>query len=204
MQTLTDPLHSLTFGYDGANRPISTTLPDTNTIGASFDANSNLTSLTPPGRGAHAFAYQGGDLEQDYTPPLLGVATHVHTDYDLDRNLLRVLPDGLPAITPTYDITNGRLMSVTFNAGVLSYDYVPASGRVNSVTAPDLNKLSYGYDGPLFTRRRLGTRQTVQLGRCRVWGWNRCACTTYQRRSFRCRPGYGSTRAGRRDRLLTR
>jgi RHS repeat-associated protein len=151
MQTLTDPLHSLTFAYDGANRPISTTLPDTNTIGASFDANSNLTSLTPPGRGAHAFAYQAGDLEQDYTPPLLGVATHVHTDYDLDRNLLRVLPDGLPAITPTYDITNGRLMSVNFNAGVLSYDYVPASGRVNSVTAPDLNKLTYGYDGPLLT-----------------------------------------------------
>jgi hypothetical protein len=67
-------------------------LPDSNSLLSSYDTGGNLTSLTPPGKSAHGFSYQAGGLESDYTPPAVdGSDTgHVHTDYDLDRQVSRV------------------------------------------------------------------------------------------------------------------
>ncbi len=151
LQSISDPLHSVSLGYDGANRPTSSILPDLSSISASYDGNGNLLSLTPPGRSAHTFSYQGGDLEQDYTPPSVDAngTGHVLTSYDLDQNVTSVAPNGVASIVPSYDAVNGRLLGLGFSAGTNSYTYVPASGRIASVTAPDGNKLSYSYDGPL-------------------------------------------------------
>ena len=38
-----------------------------------YDANGNVTAITPPGKPAHAFAYTPVDLEQEYRPPAIGV-----------------------------------------------------------------------------------------------------------------------------------
>jgi RHS repeat-associated protein len=151
LQSIADPLHTVSLGYDGANRPISSTLPDLNVISAGYDGDGNLLSLTPPGRAAHTFTYQGGDLEQDYTPPPVDAngTGHVIRSYDLDQNITTVAPDGVASIVPGYDAVNGRLLTLGFSAGTDSYSYVPASGRLASITAPDGNQVSYGYDGPL-------------------------------------------------------
>jgi len=151
LQSITDPLYTVSLGYDGANRPVSSILPDLNVISAGHDGSGNLVSLTPPGRSAHTFSYQSGDLEQDYVPPAVDAngAGHVHTSYDLDQNITRVAPDGLASLVPSYDPVNGRLLTLGFSAGMNSYTYLPASGRIASITAADGNTLSYTYDGPL-------------------------------------------------------
>ena len=56
--------------HDSAQRPVSQTEPDGRVIGIAYDANGNITSLTPPGRSAHAFAYNAVDLLTACVPPL--------------------------------------------------------------------------------------------------------------------------------------
>src|SRR5207244_980979 len=109
-----------------------------------YDGNGNLLSLTPPGRSTHNFSYQGGDLEQDYSPPAVDISGtgHVRTNYDLDHAVTSLVPDGVPSITPGYDAANGRLLSLAFSAGSNSHSYVANSGLVASITAPDGNKVS--------------------------------------------------------------
>ena len=58
-------------------------LPDGRQIRYSYDSAGNVTSITPPGRPAHAFTYTPVDLEEDYVPPDVGAGT----------NLTRRLPD---------------------------------------------------------------------------------------------------------------
>src|SRR5260221_3907213 len=103
LHSVLDPAqHSTTFGYDLAGRPISETLPDLNGIGTSYDANGNVTSVTPPARPAHVFTFWPSVLEKDYFPPDLGQPRTTHTDYNLDRQVSNVSrPDG-DAITPAY------------------------------------------------------------------------------------------------------
>jgi len=57
---------------------------------------------------------QGGDFEQDYTPPSVDSngTGHVHTSYDLDQNPTSIAPDGLPSIVPGCETSTGRLSSV--------------------------------------------------------------------------------------------
>ena len=47
---------------------ISQTLPDGHEILYSYDANNNLTSITPPARPPHGFGYTPVNLEATYTP----------------------------------------------------------------------------------------------------------------------------------------
>ncbi len=151
LQAISDPLHTITFGYDGANRATSSVLSDLTSISATYDGNGNMLSLTPPGRVAHTFSYQAGNLEQDYTPPATNgnLTGHVHTSYDPDRSLASIAPDGLAPIVPTYDAVNGRMLTLGFSAGTNSYTYAPTSGHIASITASDGNKVNYTYDGPL-------------------------------------------------------
>src|SRR3954467_14968288 len=53
-------------------------------------------------KSAHAFSYQAGDLESDYTPPAVdGSGTgHVHTDYNLDRQVWWWPPTESPRTQP--------------------------------------------------------------------------------------------------------
>jgi YD repeat-containing protein len=57
---------------DAAGRVTTTTRPDTEQIGQGYDANGNLTSVTPPGKPAHALGYSDVNLLADYLPPNAG------------------------------------------------------------------------------------------------------------------------------------
>ena len=152
LAALQDPLqHTTTFGYNLAGRMTSSVLPDTGVLGAAYDRSGNVFSITPPGRFAHSFAYSPVDLESDYTPPTVDSSGtgHVSHAYNLDRQLTSSAPDGLPAVIPNYEAVKGRLQSIAFSAGTLTYVYNATTGQVSSVTSPGGTQLSYTYDGAL-------------------------------------------------------
>src|SRR5205807_2398252 len=127
------------------------TLPDTRTIGYAYDGNGNVTSITPPGRPAHAFAYTPVDLEQNYTPPDAGFTPRNTTyGYNLDRQLTLVTrPDG-QTLSLGYD-GGGRLSTLTLPGNlVTTYAYDATKGTLTSITTPN-STLSYTYDGSLLT-----------------------------------------------------
>jgi RHS repeat-associated protein len=73
----------------------------------------------------------------------------VHSDYDLDRTISRISPDGIATTIPSYDPVNGRLISVAFAGGSATFAYKPSSGQLQSITTADGNAISYAYDGAL-------------------------------------------------------
>jgi hypothetical protein len=74
------------------------TLPDLQVIDFGYDANGNMTSLTPPGRPAHGFLFSGVNLTEQYTPPnVTSELAEPQTEYvyNLDRQLdMTKLPRG--------------------------------------------------------------------------------------------------------------
>jgi RHS repeat-associated protein len=148
---VTDPLSNppTLIHYDLAGRPNTITRSDSRTIGIGFDQNGNLTTLTPPGRPAHVFSYWPVDLEKDYTPPDVGQPRTTHRDYNVDRQVINISrPDG-DNITPGYDLTKGRLISLTTSRGAIGVGYDSMTGLLSSITTPDNIGLAYGYDGLL-------------------------------------------------------
>jgi RHS repeat-associated protein len=152
LASLTDPLGRVVrFEYDEAGRVITQTLADSSKILYAYDANDNLTSLTPPGRPAHRFSYTPVDRAETYEPPDVGAgSTQTAYTYNLDRQLTRITrPDG-QLVELGYD-SAGRLSSLTTPRGMLSYSYHPTTGQLAGITAPGGITLSYRYDGDLAT-----------------------------------------------------
>ena len=76
MESITDALDRSTgFEYDAVGRITRQQHHDGRSIAYSYDANGNLTSITPPGRSEHHFNYTPVDLEDNYTPPSLGAGS---------------------------------------------------------------------------------------------------------------------------------
>ena len=148
LAALADPLsRTAGFEYDAAGRVLRQTLPNGEAVGLSYDPAGNLGSVTPPGRPAHAFDYTPVDLLEEYVPPTLGTG-EVRTvyDYDLDRQLRRVVrPDGR-AVDLGYD-TAGRPATLGFSRGQIGYQYHPSTRQLTGVTAPDGQSLAFTYDG---------------------------------------------------------
>ncbi len=60
-----------------------------------YDANGNVTSVTPPGRPAHVFGFTPNDLMSSYTPPLLSTEAPTTYEYNLDKQPTVIhRPDG--------------------------------------------------------------------------------------------------------------
>jgi RHS repeat-associated protein len=141
------------YSYDLAGRLTSRKLSDGRFVGYQYDTNGNLVALTPSGRSAHVFSYDGVDKEDSYTPPALdGVDTVTRYGYNLDKDLTRVdRPDGRSVVFG-YSAT-GRRSRMEIGRGVYQYGYDPTKGQVTSIAAPDGLLLSYTYDGflPLTT-----------------------------------------------------
>lgn len=88
-----------------------------------------MTSLTPPGRPAHTFAYTPVDLESNYSPPDVGFSPrNTVYSYNLDRQLTLVIrPDG-QTLTLGYEPTGGRLSTLTLpGPQTLTYSYHPST-----------------------------------------------------------------------------
>jgi RHS repeat-associated protein len=149
---ITDPAaREVSFTYDLAGRVKTQTLPDSRVVRFSYPSG-NVTSITPPGRPAHAFGHTPIDLPETYTPPDVGLAEHATTlAYNADRQVeLVTRPDG-QTIDSVYDPASGRLTSVVTPRGTYGYAYDPASGNLATATEPDGGTLAYGYDGALPT-----------------------------------------------------
>ncbi|MBF0292445.1 MAG: RHS repeat protein, partial [Nitrospinae bacterium] len=87
----------------------SQTLFDGPMVSRTLDANGNVTSVAPPSRPAHGFAYTPVNLESSYNPPVVAGSGTTSTTYayNLDKQLTRITrPDG-QTIDYGYD-TAGR------------------------------------------------------------------------------------------------
>ncbi|MGD9171017.1 MAG: hypothetical protein PVI97_13280, partial [Candidatus Thiodiazotropha sp.] len=154
MRSITNAEEQTTiFEYDDAGRVNKQILPDTREIGYDYDENGNLASLTPPGRSAHIYRYDGVDQPTQYTPPSISGITTPQTvyTYDRDKKLTQVTrPDG-QLVSLNYGATSGYLDSITIPRGTYSYSYNLESGKLDNITAPDGGILSFSYDGSLTT-----------------------------------------------------
>jgi RHS repeat-associated protein len=152
LQTATNPLsQTVSFEYDQVGRVIKEVLPDSRETTYTYDAGGNMTSLTPPGRPSHAFTYTPVDLMAEYIPPDIGIGTvKTQYSYNTDRQLTQVMrPDGV-AIDFSYDM-GGRLSTVTYPEGVLTYTYDPGKVYLIQINSSDGNGVSYAYDGMFMT-----------------------------------------------------
>ncbi|MCP4304818.1 MAG: RHS repeat protein, partial [bacterium] len=118
-------------------------------IGMAYDPSGNLTTLTPPGRPAHAFSYNAADLTDDYTPPDVADVTDPATryDYNLDKQLTRVVRPNGQRIDLLYHATKGQLTTLGIPRGDYGYSYDASSGDLAGITAPDGGGLGFSYDG---------------------------------------------------------
>ena len=153
------------FSYDLADRLLSQELPGGRIVSYGWDANGNMTSLTPPGRPVHGFTYDAVDLNSQYVAPSPAVGQPVSTtvyEYDLEKNLKRVTRPDNAQVVITRDPTIGRVTTLTHAHAVSRYAYWDTpqpgaslkTGQLKSITresTPDTVAVSFGYDGPLLT-----------------------------------------------------
>ncbi len=129
-------------------------------IDFSYDSNSNMVSINPPGRPAHNFDYTSLDLTKDYMPPSIGkVDTNTSYNYDLDRNLVEVdQPAGSGA--PARDLTENTsftydgflITSITWSGainGSVGFTY-NNDFNVASETVDGGNDVNFSYDKDAF------------------------------------------------------
>ncbi len=153
LDTVTDPLgRKLNLAYDTVGRVTRQTLPDGREI--LYGSNRNLTSVTPPGRPSHQFAYTSVDLQKEYTPPDVGAGSNsTRYTYDTDKKLTRITRLDGQVLDFGYDSAGGcncgRLIMLTLPTGVTGYAYDPTTGKLTGITMPDGDILSYSYTGSL-------------------------------------------------------
>lgn len=153
LKSLTDPLGRVErFAYDSAGRVVRQTLLDLRDITYAYDANGNISSITPPGRLPHTMAADSRDLGVLYSPPANGLANpSTRLDYNLDRQLTRILrPDSL-AIDLRYDAA-GRLDTIATPTGRIHLAYDPVSGlpaMLQGASGNPGSSVAFSYDGIL-------------------------------------------------------
>lgn len=134
---------------DGAGRPKTVTLPDGNVLQMTYDANGNLSTLTPPGESAHTFTPNGVDLLGTYSPPQDGLNPYqTRYTYDKDKLLTTMAP---PNATVGYGYDPfGRLATVTDSSGdsvVRTYDAAGRPASVETTGAVGSRRRAYLYQG---------------------------------------------------------
>ncbi|MBN2383247.1 hypothetical protein JXQ70_10225 [bacterium] len=176
LETVTDPLGqsiNLTndevgrtikqiFPYD-ANRPSEDPVTtDEREINLGYNDNGSVTMVQPPGMPEHEFDFTPISLVQNYFPPDVIDGTHqTHYSYNYDRQLEQVQRPYYSTETPAdqrmdlaYDSTTGRLDTVTVpGRDTITYGYNTGNGQLTSIITPgtDSTTLSYTYDGALLT-----------------------------------------------------
>ncbi len=144
-----------TIQYDAAGRVAQQTLPadlpQVRDVFYGYDANGNVTVVTPPAKPEHEFSYTPVDLEAQYLPPMVPGTGATTSMYNLDRQLEQIDRPDTQDVTLHYDPVKGRLTSQDTAQGQYLYTYHPTSGQLQTVTAPGGEVLTYSYDGSLLT-----------------------------------------------------
>jgi len=140
--------------HDLAGRLISKTFPDGRTLEYSYDPTGNLIGITPPGKDTHEYIYRQDNIPTNYIPPTIsGLSTATVYEYNLDKDITRIIkPDG-ETIDFEYNLTQSWLREI--NAGNRSNIYLPnGTGQLKSITSSYLNaienhSIEYTYFGVL-------------------------------------------------------
>ena len=121
--------------------------PDNQAIRFEYDANGNVTSITPPGRSAHRFDSDALEMPASYTPPALATVANPATTFawNLDRQLTQVTRPNGDTISYNYDAASGALTSISTPTGNYVVEQT-AAGRLNTVTSPDNIRTEFVYD----------------------------------------------------------
>jgi RHS repeat-associated protein len=152
LSSITDPLGRVEgLTNDVLGRPIKQTGPDGGQVLFTYDAASNITSATPPGRQSYAYGYTPVDMENSFTPPAVGSWNPATSyAYDADVALTGVSrPDGT-VIGVRYD-TAGRPAEIDYPRGPIALGYDATSRQLVSATTPQ-ETLAWSYDGSLVTQ----------------------------------------------------
>lgn len=149
LQRATDPLtRDVVFTNDDLGRALSQQFPDGRLASFTYDSESNLKTLTPPGRFAHTLDYSEVNLLERYLPPTVPGAGETTYSYDTARRPRLVTRADGQTLTFGYQPGTGRPASITTPSGTLGYSYHPATGLLAGVTAPGAS-LAFAYDGAL-------------------------------------------------------
>jgi len=115
-----------------------------------YDANGNLSSLTPPGKPAHGFDYTPIDLESAYHPPAAGLPSpDTQYSYNPDRQLDLVTRPDSQTVDYVYDSAGRLSQQVLPGSRTITYTYDPSTKNLSSLAGPDGESLSFTYDGSL-------------------------------------------------------
>lgn len=150
LDSITDAIgRAVAFTTDAAGRITEQALPDGGLARFAYDANGNVTALTPPGRPDYTFTYTTRDQVSVYAAPTVGAENNqTGYIYDPDRQPARVdRPDG-QSVGFRYD-SAGRLDLLDLASDDRSYGY-DAAGRLSTLSTPTI-ALAYVYDGGLST-----------------------------------------------------
>ncbi|MEN0059685.1 MAG: RHS repeat-associated core domain-containing protein [Bdellovibrio sp.] len=140
---------SYLFVNDDTGRVVSKILPDSRVIGYGYDANGNLTSITPPGRPAHLMSINSHEMIGSYVPPALSGIPNVATSYtyNLDKQLTQISrPDGT-SINYNYNAATGLMNSFSTPEGTFALSYNSLNKKASAVTAPNGNITEMTYAG---------------------------------------------------------
>lgn len=149
-QVVDAEFRATTLKNDRVGRTRELHLPGDRLVTFDFDANGNVTGITPPERPTHGFAYNGVDLATRYEPPEVdGTESTVATDYRLDRTVGAVTRADGGDVGLAYEENTGLVTGIAAPQGTYSYTYLPNSDRLTSATGPAGQRLDYAWNGPL-------------------------------------------------------
>jgi RHS repeat-associated protein len=151
--------------YDNADRVIRVDRNAALLVSLGYDGNDNTTSVTPPARPAHVFAFTNVDLTSAYTPPTVeGGAWDPATRYfyNLDRDLTSIVRPDARNVSIAYEPPpSDRLQSITGGGSSIAVTH-DSAGRIATLTGNDAS-LAFVYDGPLLTSTTLSWAHTPGL-----------------------------------------
>ena len=161
LQSITDSLTRTTdFETDPAGRTTAVILPDDDPGGRrleiGYDANGNVTFVTPPGKTAHILDYTGLDKADSYDPPdVAGVSPDfTNFEYNQDGQVTIIDQPGAADVSIDYD-EYGRIQSYTHGLYSVTAGYDENTAMLDRLDASDGSTnvdLSLTWDGFLPAR----------------------------------------------------
>lgn len=156
LNKIQDSLGRITsFKHDASGRVIEQIRPDQKSVRFTYDANGNMTSLTPADSQTHQFSFNLFELVDTYMPPMLvGEVSTLYT-YNLDKQVTNIYrPDG-KQIAFAYGSQSGKLESLNFPEGGISFSYFSSTGQLSSAVTADNIRSDFSYQGPLLQETAL-------------------------------------------------
>jgi RHS repeat-associated protein len=163
IDSVTDALGQITrFEFDARGRPVRQILADGRAIEVGYDLRGNVTSVTPPGRPTHMFAYTQTGLVESYTPPDVGLPNRqTRFAYNGAGQLSSVAwPDG--EVVSIGRDSAGRVEQLSAPSELVTFGYNPA-GQVESIGRGS-TQLGFTYLGDLMTSVGLAGPVAGQIG----------------------------------------